>query len=78
VDVKVDMDPVAAASDLAFPVVDPTPSDLQGRLDTANAVIAGLQAEVLASLVVAILGVLLGSIALLRGIQMSQRERKSP
>ena len=78
VDVKVDLDSVAAASDLAFPLPDPTPSDLQGRIDAANAIIAGLQAEVLASLVVAILGVLLGSIALLRGIRMSQRERKSP
>jgi hypothetical protein len=78
VGVKVDLDAVGPASDLAFPVPDPTPSDLQGRLDAANAVIAGLQTQVLASFGVAIVGVVLGGIALVRGIRMSQRERKSP
>lgn len=78
VNVSVDLDSVAPASDLAFPISDPTPSDLQGRLDAANAVIAGLQSQVLASLGVGILGVVLGGIAILYGVRTSQRQRKSP
>ena len=78
VNVSVDLDPVAPASDLAFPIADPTPSDLQGRLDAANAVIAGLQAQMLASLGVAIVGVVLGAIAILYAVRTSQRQGKSP
>jgi hypothetical protein len=78
VDVPVDLDPVAPASSLAFPVTDPTAGELQARLEAANALLAGLQTLVLASLAVAILGVILGGITLLRGIRMSQPERKSP
>jgi hypothetical protein len=75
---QVNLDAVAPASDLAFPVPDPTPSDLQSRLDAANALMAGLQSQVLASLGVAIVGVVLGGIAILYAVRTSQRQRKSP
>jgi hypothetical protein len=75
---QVNLDAVAPASDLAFPVPDPTPSDLQSRLDAANALMAGLQSQVLASLGVAIVGVVLGGIAILYPVRTSQRQRKSP
>jgi len=75
VDVKVSLDDVAPASDLAFPVADPISSDLQSRL---NAAIAGLQLLLIIALVVACLGLLVAAVGLVMGARMSRTQRKTP
>jgi len=78
VDVKVNLDDVGPASDLAFPIADPTSSDLQGRLNAANAAIAGLQLLLIIALVVACLGLLVAAVAVVLGWRMSRPQRKTP
>jgi len=78
VDVKVNLDDVAPASDLAFPIADPTSSDLQSRLNAANAAIAGLQLLLIIALVVACLGLLVAGVGLVMGARMSRTQRKTP
>jgi len=75
VDVKVSLDDVAPASDLAFPVDDPTASDLLSRL---NAAVAGLQLLLILALVVACLGLLVAVGGLLLGRRASRSQRKMP
>jgi hypothetical protein len=78
INVTVALDDVSPASDLAFPVADPPASDLQSRLDAANAAIANLQLFMIAALIVGILGVLVGVIGLATVRRMSREQRKSP
>jgi hypothetical protein len=75
VDVKVNLDDVSPASDLAFPIADPTSSDLQSRLNDA---IAGLQLLLIIALVVACLGLLVAAVGVVLGWRMSRTQRKTP
>ncbi|HKW43754.1 MAG TPA: hypothetical protein VJP06_06165 [Thermoplasmata archaeon] len=77
VNISVDLDDVAAASDIQFPVPDPTPSDLQDRLNQANTQIAGLQSQVGLALAVGIAG-LLAAIVVGAGSILMARKRKTP
>jgi len=74
VNVKVDLDDVSPASDLAFPPA----NDFQSQLDAANAVITGLQGQLLIALVVACLGLLAAAGGLVVGWRMSRTQRKTP
>jgi len=74
VDVSVKLDDVIPASDLAFP----TSSDLEDRLNAANAVIAGLQTQLIVALVVGCVGVLVGAGGVLMGWRMLRTQRKAP
>ena len=78
VDVNVNLDAVAAASDISFPVSDPPNADLKTQLDAANAAIAGLQTFLWEALGVAILGVAVGAVAVFLNVRKSRTERKSP
>ena len=77
-DQTVPMDDVSPASDLAFPVTDPTASDLQSRLDAANALIAGLQSQVTLAIAIALVGVVVGAVGLVIGGRLARNKGKVP
>lgn len=62
IDISVVLDDVAAASEIQFPVPDPTPTELQDRLNQANAQIATLQSQATLALTLGIAGVVLAAI----------------
>ena len=70
VDVKVDLDEVVPASDLQFPVTDPTPADLEALIATANAslAIAGI---------IAGLGLALGATGIAVAWGLTRKNRKT-
>ena len=72
VNVSVILDAVSPASDLAFPVADPTAGDLQNRLDAANAQISGLQSQIIIALVVALVGVGVGVVGIARTVRRTR------
>jgi len=72
VNVNVILDDVSPASDLAFPVADPTAGDLQDRLDAANAQISGLQSQIIIALVVALVGVGVGVVGIARTVRRTR------
>jgi len=78
VDVTVHLDDVSPASDFAFPVADQPASDLQSRLDAANAAIAGLQVQLTLAVALAVLGILLAAAGVIMGRRMSRGPRKEP
>src|SRR5439155_21965935 len=78
VDVTVHVDDVSPASDFAFPVADQPASDLQSRLDAANAAIAGLQVQLTLAVALAVLGILLAAAGVIMGRRMSRGPRKEP
>ena len=78
VDVTIHLDDVSPASDFAFPVADPPASDLQSRLDAANAAIAGLQWQLTLAVALAVLGILLAAAGVIMGRRMSRGPRKEP
>ena len=78
VDVTIHLDDVSPASDFAFPVADPPASDLQSRLDAANAAIAGLQWQLTLAVALAVLGILVAAAGLIMGRRMSRGPRKEP
>jgi len=78
VDVMVPLDDVSPASDFAFPVADQPASDLQSRLDAANAAIAGLQVQLTLAVALAVLGILMAAAGVMMGRRMSRGPRKEP
>src|SRR5216117_381167 len=78
VDVMVPLDDVSPASDFAFPVADQPASDLQSRLDAANAAIAGLQWQLCVAVALAVLGILMAAAGVMMGRRMSRGPRKEP
>ena len=78
VDVTIHLDDVSPASDFAFPVADPPASDLQSRLDAANAAIAGLQWQLTLAVALAVLGILMAAAGVMMGRRMSRGPRKEP
>ena len=78
VDVTVHLDDVSPASDLAFPVADQPASDLQSRLDAANAAIAGLQWQLSVAFALAVLGILVAVAGVMMGRRMSRGPQKEP
>ena len=78
VDVTIHLDDVSPASDFAFPVADPPASDLQSRLDAANAAIAGLQWQLTLAVALAVLGILVAAAGVIMGRRMSRGPRKEP
>ena len=78
VDVAAPLDDVSPASDLAFPVADPPASDLQSRLDAANAAIAGFQWQLSVAFALAVLGILVAAVGVMMGRRVSRGPRKEP
>lgn len=78
VNVTVVLDDVAAASDLAFPVADPTTDDLKARLDAANAALAALQANLTLALAIAVIGLIVAGVGVVGGLRMARGRRKTP
>ena len=78
VDVTIHLDDVSPASDLAFPVADQPASDLQSRLDAANAAIAGLQWQLSVAFALAVLGILVAVAGVMMGRRMSRGPQKEP
>ncbi len=76
IDANVTLDGVALASDLAFPLPDPTPSELQSRIDAANAQIGALQSQLTLAVGIGAVGVVLALATLFAYIRVSRRSRK--
>lgn len=66
VNVVVDLDTVGSASDIAFPVADPTAAELQARLDA-------VQIQLTLALIVALVGLAVGAVNLARLLKKTQR-----
>src|SRR5207247_10569974 len=77
VDAMVPLDDVSPASDFAFPVADQPASDLQSRLDAANAAIAGLQWQLGVAVALAVLGILMAAAGVMMGRRMSKVHGRS-
>ena len=75
IDISIPLDDVGPASDIQFPVADPTPSDLQDRLNQANAQVAALQSQVNLAMAVGVAG-LLAAIVVGAGSVWMARKRK--
>jgi hypothetical protein len=71
VDVSVFLEDVGPSADLAFPVADPTASDLQARLDT-------LQLLLILALVLAFVGLAIGAVSLSRLPKRARGPETSP
>ena len=70
VDIKVDLDQVIPASDLEFPVTDPTPSDLEALIAAANASLA------IAS-IIAVTGLAVGGTGIIVAWGLTRKSRKT-
>jgi hypothetical protein len=77
VDVVVTLDDVGAPADFAFPDPDPTARDLQAQINSANAIIAGLQSSLALALGIALVGVIVGGIGVALGWRISRKARKA-
>ncbi|MCI4371145.1 MAG: hypothetical protein L3J78_00670 [Thermoplasmata archaeon] len=71
----VNLDDVGPASDLAFPIADPTTSDLQSRLD---AQLASLQTQLTAALALGVVGILIALASLAAYARLARRQPKAP
>lgn len=78
VNVTVNLDPVAPASDYQFPVADPTATDLQNSIAQLNAQLASLQTLLTVLIAVTVLAVVFGAAALAFTIRTSRTMRRSP
>jgi len=78
VNVTVDLDPVAQASDYQFPVTEPSATDLQNSIAQLNAQLATLQTLLTVLVAVAVLAVLIGAVSLAFAIRTSRAIRRSP
>ena len=78
VNVNVVLDDVAAASDLAFPVADPTAADLKARLDAANAAIAALQSQLTLVLAIAVIALIVVGVGVVGGLRTARRQKNPP
>jgi hypothetical protein len=71
INVNVDLDEVSPASDLEFPVTDPTASDLQALLNAANG-------QLVLALAFAFVGLAVAGIGIVLGWWLYRRQRKAP
>lgn len=77
IDVSLALDDVGPASDIQFPVPDPTASDLQDRLNQVNAHIASLQSQVNNALAVGMASLIVALVVGVGSLYMA-RKRKEP
>lgn len=75
IDITVALDDVAAASDVQFPVPDPTATDLSQQLAQVSAQFAALQSQLAVLIVVASIGTILAAAALVMSTLQIRRQR---
>ncbi len=78
INVTVDLDPVARASDYQFPITEPNATDLQNSIAQLNAQLATLQTLLIVLVAVAVLAVLFGAASLAFAIRTARAMRPSP
>ncbi len=78
IDVAVNLDEVSPASDISFPVADPTATDLQNQLAQASARIAALQSQMIIAIAAGVVGILMALAALAVSARASRSQRKAP
>jgi hypothetical protein len=78
IDATVTLDDVSPASDLSFPIADPTADDLQKQLTQANAQVAALQSQLTLVIGVGVVGMVVALAALAMSARTMRNQRKAP
>ena len=78
IDVAVNLDEVSPASDISFPVADPTATELQNQLAQASARIAALQSQMIIAITAGVVGILMALAGLAISARASRSQRKAP
>jgi hypothetical protein len=75
IDAAVNLDDVSPASELSFPVADPTATELQNQLAQAS---AALQSQLIIAIAAGVVGILMALAALAVSARASRSQRKAP
>jgi len=78
IDAAVNLDDVSPASELSFPVADPTATELQNQLAQTNARIAALQSQMIIAIAAGVVGILMALAGLAISARAARSQRKAP